>query len=26
LSNGHCCANGFEWKGGACVPGVAKGL
>jgi serine/threonine-protein kinase len=26
LSNGHCCASGFEWKGGACVPGVAKGL
>jgi serine/threonine-protein kinase len=26
LSNGHCCAAGFEWKGGACVPGVAKGL
>ncbi len=26
LSNGHCCASGFEWKGGGCVPGVAKGL
>jgi serine/threonine-protein kinase len=26
VSNGHCCAIGFEWKGGACVPGVAKGF
>ncbi len=26
LSNGHCCRAGFEWKGGECVPGVAKGL
>jgi serine/threonine-protein kinase len=26
MSNGHCCRMGFEWKGGECVPGVAKGL
>lgn len=26
MSNGHCCRAGFEWKGGECVPGVAKGL
>ncbi|MCU0692777.1 MAG: protein kinase [Polyangiaceae bacterium] len=26
VSNGHCCVGGFEWKGGACVPGVAKGI
>jgi len=26
MTNGHCCRAGFEWKGGDCVPGVAKGL
>jgi serine/threonine protein kinase len=26
MSNGHCCRAGFEWKGGECLPGVAKGL
>jgi serine/threonine-protein kinase len=24
MSNGHCCPTGFEWKGGDCVPGVAR--